>query len=102
MNSIQTRVAIVMSNNKISYFKAVTNIGQEVAAVADDKGIHLVFPNRSICPKAAQRAKEYMNDLTLMRMAAYHKAEYVGLDANGLSDYLKKEFDTESVRVIVQ
>ena len=88
--TINTRVAAVIRNGKLAYFKAVSNIGG-VAAVVDiqDKD-YFVFPKEST-QDTLTKAKRLMGDLKLMREYAAALIES-GMNSTQLQNYLRDHY----------
>lgn len=96
--NITTRVAAVVHDGQLAYFKAVSNT-EGVAAVVDisDKD-HFVFPHTT-AQTTLKTAKKLMGDLKLMREYAKALVES-GMNSTQLQNYLRNHYRAGEAIVI--
>lgn len=96
--SITTRVAIVVRNNAVSYFKGVTSIGSLVHAVVDTKE-HDYFVFEKPMSKSTQRiAKEVMSEMKVMKQYAGALVDS-GMSGSQLQKYLRDYYRNDQIVV---
>jgi hypothetical protein len=88
--SIITRVAAVVRDGQLAYFKGVVNVDGVAAVVDIQSADHFVFPAQTN-KETLSKAKRLMGDLKLMREYANALVDS-GMNSNELQNYLRNHY----------
>jgi hypothetical protein len=88
--SIITRVAAVVRDGQLAYFKGVVNVDGVAAVVDIQSADHFVFPAQTN-KETLSKAKRLMGDLKLMREYANALVDS-GMNSNELQTYLRNHY----------
>lgn len=90
--SIITRVAAVVRDGQLAYFKGVVNVDGVAAVVDIQSADHFVFPAQTN-KETLSKAKRLMGDLKLMREREYANALVdSGMNSTQLQNYLRDHY----------